>query len=177
MKPDLPEDLQALLKRVVHLQRHLKTHPKDLSNHRGLNLMEARIRRLARDHRAAEDAPRELELHGGDRGAPGGVMPSGPESFVADPAYSTEFTHARELLLGHPGRWRIVYHYDGDGIASASAAVRALQRLGYGYQATPAPGGRARAGCRRSSRGPTARSSSSTPGRAGSTSTRPTRTP
>jgi single-stranded-DNA-specific exonuclease len=67
-------------------------------------------------------------------------MPSGPESFVADPRYSTEFTHARELLLAHPGRWRIIYHYDGDGIASATAAVRALQRLGYGYQATPLQG-------------------------------------
>jgi single-stranded-DNA-specific exonuclease len=67
-------------------------------------------------------------------------MPSGPESFVAEPRYSTEFTHARELLLGHPGRWRIIYHYDGDGIASATAAIRALQRLGYGYQATPLQG-------------------------------------
>jgi len=47
VKPDLPDDLQALLKRVVHLQRHLSTHPKDLSNRRGLNLMESRIRRLA----------------------------------------------------------------------------------------------------------------------------------
>ena len=47
VKPDLPEDLQALLKRVVHLQRHLGVHKKDLANRRGLNLMEARIRRLA----------------------------------------------------------------------------------------------------------------------------------
>lgn len=49
--PDLPEDLQALLKRVVHLQRHLVTHPKDLSNRRGLSLMESRIRRLAHYYR------------------------------------------------------------------------------------------------------------------------------
>jgi len=47
VKPDLPDDLQALLKRVVHLQRHLSTHPKDLSNGSGLSLMESRIRRLA----------------------------------------------------------------------------------------------------------------------------------
>ncbi|MCI4325008.1 MAG: 30S ribosomal protein S15 [Thermoplasmata archaeon] len=45
--PEIPGDLQALLKRVVHLQRHLATNKKDLSNRRGLNLMEARIRRLA----------------------------------------------------------------------------------------------------------------------------------
>lgn len=51
VKPELPEDLQALLKRVVHLQRHLQTHPKDLSNRRGLSLMESRIRRLAHYYR------------------------------------------------------------------------------------------------------------------------------
>jgi single-stranded-DNA-specific exonuclease len=63
-------------------------------------------------------------------------MPSGPEHFVDHPSYETEFTRARELLLAHPGRWRILYHYDGDGIASASSAVRALTRLGYPVQAT-----------------------------------------
>jgi small subunit ribosomal protein S15 len=51
VKPELPEDLQALLKRVVHLQQHLALHPKDLSNQRGLTLMEARIRRLAHYYR------------------------------------------------------------------------------------------------------------------------------
>jgi single-stranded-DNA-specific exonuclease len=64
-------------------------------------------------------------------------MPTGPERFVEHPAYETEFTKARALLLAHPGRWRILYHYDGDGIASASCAVRALGRLGYPAQATP----------------------------------------
>jgi single-stranded-DNA-specific exonuclease len=67
-------------------------------------------------------------------------MPSGPEGFVTAPSYASEFTHARELLLAHPGRWRVIYHYDGDGIASASSALRALGRLGYGYQATPLVG-------------------------------------
>ena len=57
VKPDLPEDLQALLKRVVHLQRHLKGHPKDLSNRRGLNLMESRIRRLAHYYRRRKLLP------------------------------------------------------------------------------------------------------------------------
>lgn len=55
--PDLPEDLQALLKRVVHLQRHLEGHPKDLSNQRGLALMESRIRRLARYYRQRKRLP------------------------------------------------------------------------------------------------------------------------
>ncbi len=51
VKPDIPDDLQALLKRVVHLQHHLETHPNDLANRRGLTLMESRIRRLARYYR------------------------------------------------------------------------------------------------------------------------------
>lgn len=57
VQPALPEDLQALLKRVVHLQRHLLTHPKDHSNRRGLNLMESRIRRLARYYRYRKVLP------------------------------------------------------------------------------------------------------------------------
>jgi single-stranded DNA-specific DHH superfamily exonuclease len=64
-------------------------------------------------------------------------MPSGPDSFVSNPQYAREFERARGLLLGHPRRWRVIYHYDADGIASASSAVRALARLGYPVQLTP----------------------------------------
>lgn len=59
VRADLPDDLQALLKRVVHLQRHLKVHPKDLSNSRGLSLMESRIRRLAHYYRAHKRLPED----------------------------------------------------------------------------------------------------------------------
>jgi single-stranded-DNA-specific exonuclease len=64
-------------------------------------------------------------------------MPSGPDGFVADPAYRREFERARSLVLAHPGRWRVIYHYDADGIASASSALRAFARLGYPAQASP----------------------------------------
>jgi len=57
VKPEIPEDLQALLKRVVHLQRHLEAHPNDLSNRRGLTLLESRIRRLARYYRQRRRIP------------------------------------------------------------------------------------------------------------------------
>jgi len=67
-------------------------------------------------------------------------MPSGPDGFVSDPHYVSEFERARALLLAHPGRWRVIYHYDGDGISAASSALRALQRLGYPAQATPLVG-------------------------------------
>ena len=63
-------------------------------------------------------------------------MPSGPDGLVSDPRYTEEFERARALLLAHPQRWRVIYHYDGDGVASASCALRALQRLGYPAQAT-----------------------------------------
>lgn len=63
-------------------------------------------------------------------------MASGPEAFVAHPRYVSEFAKARGLVLGHPRRWRIVYHYDGDGVAAASALLRAFARLGYPAQAT-----------------------------------------
>ena len=63
-------------------------------------------------------------------------MASGPERFVSDPRYGEEFARARALLLDTPGRWRVIYHYDGDGIASASSALRAFARLGYPAQAT-----------------------------------------
>jgi small subunit ribosomal protein S15 len=54
---EVPDDLQALLKRVVHLQHHLEAHPNDLSNRRGLTLMESRIRRLARYYRQRRRIP------------------------------------------------------------------------------------------------------------------------
>jgi small subunit ribosomal protein S15 len=57
VKAEIPDDLQALLKRVVHLQRHLDTHPNDLANRRGLTLMESRIRRLARYYRQTRRIP------------------------------------------------------------------------------------------------------------------------
>jgi small subunit ribosomal protein S15 len=59
VRPDLPDDLQALLKRVVHLQRHLVQHPKDLSNQRGLALMESRIRRLAHYYKRQKLLPED----------------------------------------------------------------------------------------------------------------------
>jgi small subunit ribosomal protein S15 len=47
-KFDMPEDLSDLMRKAVELQTHLKVNPKDLSNLRGLQLIEAKVRRLAR---------------------------------------------------------------------------------------------------------------------------------
>ena len=48
VKPALPEDLTGLIRRAASLQAHLKEHAKDLSNKRGLQLIESKIRRLSR---------------------------------------------------------------------------------------------------------------------------------
>ena len=57
LAPTIPEDLQNLMKRAVHLQGHLATHTRDVHNKRGLTLIEARIRRLARYYREAGKLP------------------------------------------------------------------------------------------------------------------------
>lgn len=48
LRPELPEDLQGLMKRAVSLNQHLKQNPKDLHNLRGLQLIESKIRRLVK---------------------------------------------------------------------------------------------------------------------------------
>jgi small subunit ribosomal protein S15 len=48
IKAELPEDLQALMKRAVQMSGHVKSNPKDLHNLRGRQLMESKIRRLVK---------------------------------------------------------------------------------------------------------------------------------
>jgi len=48
LRPELPEDLQGLMKRAVSLSQHVKQNPKDLHNLRGLQLIESKIRRLVK---------------------------------------------------------------------------------------------------------------------------------
>lgn len=44
----MPEDLASLIKRAASLQPHFQEHKKDLSNRRGLQLIESKIRRLSK---------------------------------------------------------------------------------------------------------------------------------
>ncbi|MDR1404390.1 MAG: 30S ribosomal protein S15 [Candidatus Methanoplasma sp.] len=46
--PNLPEDLSNLMRRAISLNVHVKNNRGDVSNRRGLDLIEARIRRLER---------------------------------------------------------------------------------------------------------------------------------
>jgi small subunit ribosomal protein S15 len=46
--PSLPEDLSNLMRRAIDLNVHLRDNKGDVSNKRGLNMIEAKIRRLER---------------------------------------------------------------------------------------------------------------------------------
>lgn len=48
VKPDMPEDLDRLVHKAVGLQKHLKAHNSDHRNVRSLELVEAKIHRLAK---------------------------------------------------------------------------------------------------------------------------------
>lgn len=50
--PALPEDLANLMRRAIDLNVHLKENRGDISNRRGLMLIEAKIRRLERYYKA-----------------------------------------------------------------------------------------------------------------------------
>lgn len=68
-KIGIPDDLAGLIKRATNLQTHLKEHRKDLSNKRGLQLIESKIRRLSRYYKERgvlpeswEYSPKQAEL-------------------------------------------------------------------------------------------------------------------
>ena len=48
LAPPLPEDLYNLIKHAIKVKKHLEIHRKDYHSMRGLQLIEAKIRRLAK---------------------------------------------------------------------------------------------------------------------------------
>lgn len=57
----LPQDLQNLVRRAIHLQEHLSGNTNDLHNLRGLELMEARIRGLAKYYKGRGELPADWD--------------------------------------------------------------------------------------------------------------------
>jgi len=47
LKPEIPEDLDNIVKKAVGLQKHLKSNNKDYRNVRSLELIEAKVHRLS----------------------------------------------------------------------------------------------------------------------------------
>ena len=57
--PDIPEDLSNLMRKALHVRKHLKTNNKDIHNKRALQLTENKIRRLVKYyHDSGRLAPR-----------------------------------------------------------------------------------------------------------------------
>jgi small subunit ribosomal protein S15 len=54
---ELPEDMSALLKKVINLNAYLKVNTRDLHNKRNLHLLEAKIRRLERYYKGTGVIP------------------------------------------------------------------------------------------------------------------------
>ena len=59
--PSVPEDLMNLMRRAVSLVDHLENNRKDLHNGRQLELLESKIRRIARYHRGNGSLPEEWD--------------------------------------------------------------------------------------------------------------------
>jgi single-stranded-DNA-specific exonuclease len=56
---------------------------------------------------------------------------------LSHPNAERELGAAADLFGSAPGRWQVLYHNDGDGIASASVAVHLLDRTGRTWQLSP----------------------------------------
>ncbi len=59
LAPQIPDDLMALMRKAVRINNHLQSHPKDLGNKRGLQLVEAKIRRLIKYYKKVGKLPQD----------------------------------------------------------------------------------------------------------------------
>jgi small subunit ribosomal protein S15 len=59
--PEIPEDLGNLMRRALHVRKHLRSNAKDVHNKRALQLMESKIRRLVRYYRDSGQLARSWE--------------------------------------------------------------------------------------------------------------------
>jgi small subunit ribosomal protein S15 len=55
--PEIPEDLQNLIKTSLKLKKHIDGHPKDFKTKRNLQLTESKIRRLMKYYKREERLP------------------------------------------------------------------------------------------------------------------------
>lgn len=57
--PQLPEDLQDLMKRAIVVRKHLESHRKDKHSRRGLSLIESKIKRLIKYYKRKNILPKD----------------------------------------------------------------------------------------------------------------------
>ena len=58
MSPEIPEDLQNLIRRALRLRKHITVNKKDLHNKRSLQLTESKIRRITKYYHTKERLPK-----------------------------------------------------------------------------------------------------------------------
>jgi small subunit ribosomal protein S15 len=61
LSPKLPEDLVALMRRAIDLNVHVVANKKDVANRRGLQLIEAKIRRLVKYYKREAMLPMDWQ--------------------------------------------------------------------------------------------------------------------
>lgn len=63
IKPEIPEDLMNLLRKAVNLDKHKATNHKDMGSKRGLQLIEAKIRRIAKYYKRTGRLPEDWKYN------------------------------------------------------------------------------------------------------------------
>lgn len=64
LEPSIPEDLKNLLNKAKNLKEHLSNNPKDIHNKRNLQLVESKIRRLAKYYKREKKIPEKWKYKG-----------------------------------------------------------------------------------------------------------------
>jgi len=55
--PDIPEDLENLIRKAINLRKHLEVHKKDYHSKRGLQITESKIYRLVKYYKSVGRLP------------------------------------------------------------------------------------------------------------------------
>jgi small subunit ribosomal protein S15 len=61
--PEVPEDIQNLIKRAVQVRKHLSANKKDMMSKRGLQLIESKIRRLEKYYKSRNILPKNWKYN------------------------------------------------------------------------------------------------------------------
>lgn len=59
LRPKIPTDLKNLIKKSIKVKEHLETHPSDSFSIHGLELIESKIRRLAKYYKESDKLPED----------------------------------------------------------------------------------------------------------------------
>jgi small subunit ribosomal protein S15 len=61
LKPEIPDDLMALMRRAINVNDHMQENKKDMANNRNLQLIESKIRRLVKYYKRNDVLPQTWE--------------------------------------------------------------------------------------------------------------------